>query len=78
MGCVNSYLEVASELVPILTKHKNGISHQDFVAEVFLSLKEYAETDYRLLLLYRTNYPTLQNTMTSTTNARKSTKSQTA
>ena len=41
-----------------LVEAQSGISRRDFIAKVFISLKECAETDYWLELLYRTNYLT--------------------
>ena len=39
-----------------LVEAQNGISHKDFVAKIYISLKECAETGYWLKLLYRTDY----------------------
>ena len=41
-----------------LVEAQNGISHRDFVAKIYISLKECAETNYWLKLLYRTDYLT--------------------
>ena len=41
-----------------LVEAQNGISKKDFLAKIFISLKECAETEYWLELLYRTNYLT--------------------
>ena len=41
-----------------LVEAQNGISHKDFVAKVFIALKECAETNYWIELLFRTNYLT--------------------
>ncbi len=41
-----------------LVEAQNGISRKDFLAKVFISLKECAETDYWIELLFRTNYLT--------------------
>lgn len=41
-----------------LVEAQNGISRKDFVAKVFISLKECAETDFWRELLFRTNYLT--------------------
>lgn len=41
-----------------LVEAQNGISHRDFVAKIYISLKECAETKYWLELLFRTNYIT--------------------
>ena len=43
-----------------LVEAQNGISRKDFVAKVFISLKECSETDFGLELLFRTNYLTQQ------------------
>ena len=43
-----------------LVEAQNGISRKDFLAKVFISLKECAETDYWIELLFRTNYLTQQ------------------
>ena len=39
-----------------LVEAQNGISHRDFVAKIYISLKECAETKYWLELLFKTNY----------------------
>ena len=39
-----------------LIEAQNGISSKDFLAKLYISLKEAAETEYWLELLYRTNY----------------------
>ena len=41
-----------------LVEAQNGISQRDFVAKIYISLKECAETNYWLKLLYRTDYLT--------------------
>lgn len=41
-----------------LVEAQNGISHKGFIAKVYISLKECAETGYWLKLLYRTDYLT--------------------
>ena len=41
-----------------LVEAQNGISKKDFLAKIFISLKECAETDYWIELLFRTNYLT--------------------
>ena len=41
-----------------LVEAQNGISRKDFVAKVFISLKECAETEFWLELLFWTNYLT--------------------
>jgi len=41
-----------------LVEAQNGISHRDFIAKIYISLKECAETKYWLELLSRTNYIT--------------------
>lgn len=41
-----------------LVEAQNGISHKDFLAKVFISLKETAETGYWIELLLKTNYIT--------------------
>ena len=43
-----------------LVEAQNGISKKDFLAKIFISLKECAETDYWIELLFRTNYLTRQ------------------
>ena len=39
-----------------LVEAQNAISHKEFLAKVYISLKECAETSYWLELLFRTNY----------------------
>ena len=41
-----------------LVEAQNGISKKDFLAKIFISLKECAETEYWIELLFRTNYLT--------------------
>ena len=41
-----------------LVEAQNGISHRDFVAKIYISLKECAETGYWLKILVRTDYIT--------------------
>ena len=41
-----------------LVEAQNGISSKDFVAKLYISLKETAETEYWLELLYKTDYLT--------------------
>lgn len=41
-----------------LVEAQNGISHKDFVAKIYISLKECAETKYWIELLFRTSYLT--------------------
>ena len=41
-----------------LVEAQNGISYKDFLAKVFISLKETAETGYWIELLLKTNYIT--------------------
>jgi len=41
-----------------LVEAQNGISHKDFVAKIYISLKECAETSYWLELLLKTDYLT--------------------
>ena len=41
-----------------LVEAQNGISSKDFIAKLYISLKETAETEYWLELLYKTNYLT--------------------
>lgn len=39
-----------------LVEAQNAISHKEFLAKIYISLKECAETSYWLELLFRTNY----------------------
>ena len=41
-----------------LVEAQNGISSKDFLAKVYISLKETAETEFWLELLYKTDYLT--------------------
>ena len=41
-----------------LVEAQNGISHRDFVAKIYISLKECVETGYWLKILFRTIYIT--------------------
>ena len=41
-----------------LVEAQSGISKRDFIAKIYISLKETAETEYWLELLYRTDYLT--------------------
>ncbi len=41
-----------------LVEAQNGISQKDFLAKIYISLKETAETEYWLELLAKTNYIT--------------------
>ena len=42
-----------------LVEAQSGISKRDFIAKTYISLKETAETEYWLELLYKTNYLTI-------------------
>ena len=42
-----------------LVEAQSGISKRDFIAKVYISLKETAETEYWLELLYKTDYLTI-------------------
>ena len=42
-----------------LVEAQSGISKRDFVAKIYISLKETAETEYWLELLYKTDYLTI-------------------
>ena len=41
-----------------LVEAQSGISKKDFIAKIYISLKETAETEYWLELLYKTDYLT--------------------
>lgn len=41
-----------------LVEAQSGISKRDFIAKIYISLKETAETEYWLELLYKTDYLT--------------------
>ncbi len=43
-----------------LVEAQSGISKRDFIAKVYISLKETAETEYWLELLYKTDYLTIE------------------
>ena len=43
-----------------LVEAQNGISQKDFLAKIFISLKETAETEYWIELLLKTNYITFE------------------
>ncbi|MCR4964978.1 MAG: four helix bundle protein [Bacteroidales bacterium] len=43
-----------------LVEAQNGVSEKDFLAKIFISLKEAAETEYWLELLHKTNYLTTE------------------
>ena len=42
-----------------LVEAQSGISKRDFIAKIYISLKETAETEYWLELLYKTDYLTI-------------------
>lgn len=42
-----------------LVEAQSGISKRDFIAKIYISLKETAETEYWLELLYKTDYLSL-------------------
>ena len=42
-----------------LVEAQSGISKKDFIAKIYISLKETAETEYWLELLYKTDYLTI-------------------
>lgn len=42
-----------------LVEAQSGISKRDFIAKVYISLKETAETEYWLELLYKTDFLTI-------------------
>ena len=52
-----------------LVEAQNGISHRDFVAKIYISLKECVETKYWIELLFRTSYLTQSETITLSLNA---------
>ncbi len=44
-----------------LVEAQSGISKKDFIAKIYISLKETAETEYWLELLYKTDYLTIDD-----------------
>jgi len=44
-----------------LFEAQKGISHKDFVAKIYISLKEAVETEYWIELLFKTNYITKED-----------------
>jgi len=54
----NQVLRSGTSIGANLVEAQNGISQKDFVAKLFISLKETAETEYWLELLFRTKYLT--------------------
>ena len=51
-------LRSGTSIVANLVEAQNGISSKDFVAKIYISLKETAETEYWLELLFKTDYLT--------------------